>query len=287
MTVTVTPNQPNYLTIAADGSVSANFSGKISASELDLIAGGSPSPIRWITVGGAQVAQITGDAAGNLALSANSLSFSVGAGLNLPAGITGGTPNPSSKINWTRQAGGLLATAIWASDTNAGNQEPVLVLETSSLGDLANIWMAANSGGSGTTFAPTNQGLLRVESGNNPGQNNISIFAVRSGGGNVGRVLLDDLGRSGYIQNTGTSTVALNTGNSSFVGNGAANITFNIAHGLGRVPAFFTVVGKGWQCICNYQDGNSDATNASVQLQVYSGVLNNGQNFNYTWLAIG
>lgn len=237
--------QPNYLTVSPSGQVGANFSGKITASELDLIGGAGASPIKWVTTGGALLAELTVDASGDLILSpAGQIEAQ---GVTLPEA-------PASAHTKTN-------SVTWV-DGGGNSQEYI---------------QGINNGGVHQLIVASTNAALVVD----------PTSVVAQAGGQIAN-LLDSSGGSSFIQNyTGSDVMACNVGNSAFTGNGASNITFNIAHGLGRVPAFFTVVGKGWQCICNYQDGSSNGTNASVQLQVYSGVLNNGQNFNYTWLAIG
>lgn len=283
--------QPNYLTVSPSGQVGANFSGKISASELDLIAGGSPSPVKWVTSGGAMVAELTGDAAGNLTLSGNSLSFASGTGVQLPAGIGGaGSPTPSSEIKWIHPTNGALISAdIWASDTSAGNEEPALVLETSSLGDLAEIWIAANSGGSGTTFAPNNQALLQFLSANTAGNNQILAQATRGGVSRAAKII-DDVGNSGFVFNqvagAGACAIAAGTGTLSY--SGSNNTSTNITHGLGRTPK--AVLGTLLAVGALSFSAILSATNIGSSGFTMGGFVTQGAitgNVGFSWLAIG
>lgn len=109
---------PNYLTVTPGGQVGAQFTGKISASELDLTAGAGGSAIKWVTEGGALVAQLQSDGAGNLSFSPGVLSAPTiqggtiqAAAIQLPEATATPPPAPSA-LQW--QNAGQSVASIYA-----------------------------------------------------------------------------------------------------------------------------------------------------------------------------
>ncbi len=60
--------QPNVITVNTDGSIDIVISGKIKASELDLIVGAAGSPINWTDAAGNVVVALTVNTNGELTL---------------------------------------------------------------------------------------------------------------------------------------------------------------------------------------------------------------------------
>lgn len=241
--------QPNYLTVDPTGKVGANFSGKITASELDLIGGAGASPIKWVTAGGGLLAELTVDASGNLSLSPAGL-FK-GQGFAMPE-AGGSAFTPSKAVQW-QDGGGNAQSFVQGYSSGGGH---ALIME-----QIAQTLFLLLAGGTVSVGA----GSQAVTLLDNTGYSGLVFNAAGVG-----------------------TPLAVNAGTSSMFFSASQNASVTINHGLPRPPravlgTLLAVGALSFSAILsatNVGFGTFDMTGFVTQGNITGSV-------GFSWLAIG
>jgi hypothetical protein len=200
---------PNYLTISPGGQVGADFTGRVQASELDLIAGSPGSPIRWLNSQGGLVAQLSSDGAGNLTFSPGVLSApkiqgaQIGGAtittseLVLPEAASG-SPEPINQLAWTTDGSpnSPVVTNIYTYQISAGAPNLIAQALGQASGDVSMITLQAvdNNG---------NQTLLLVKRDPQTSSDSWVQAQATSGGAATSTTnvtIIDGAGQSSFLQ---------------------------------------------------------------------------------------
>jgi hypothetical protein len=212
---------PNVITVDASGHIGAQFSGKVQASELDLVGGAGASPIKWVTTSGGLLAELTVDAAGNLTLSPAGLLNAQGVVLPTGAGSLSG----ANQVAWKRGAStdGTAGVTYFGGSQNYNAAELTAYNPT---GDGSYAQLLASSGTvAHITGAVQGQSATLIDSAGS------STFPIKQSGSNQN--VIDDNNGALYVVSTGIPA------------NGFANVSFATRRGSWSVGAPFGSLSPG------------------------------------------